>query len=92
MAYSTLFQTKYDLVLSSFSFFELPNAQSRKEVALNLWRKCDGYLIIVEEGSRKGSEIVNEIRDYILGQTDEDLKGFVFSPVSSKKEKDINFA
>ncbi|XP_073822007.1 ribosome assembly protein METTL17, mitochondrial [Musca autumnalis] len=73
-------ETKYDLVVSSYSLFELSNAQSRRDVILNLWKKCDGYLIIVEEGSRRGSELVNEARDFILSQEEHSLVGHVFAP------------
>ncbi|XP_061392275.1 methyltransferase-like protein 17, mitochondrial [Musca vetustissima] len=73
-------ETKYDLVVSSYSLFELANAQSRREVILNLWKKCDGYLVIVEEGSRRGSQLVNEARDIILSQEDHSLVGHVFAP------------
>ncbi|XP_013109862.2 methyltransferase-like protein 17, mitochondrial [Stomoxys calcitrans] len=73
-------ETKYDLVLSSYSLFELSSAHNRHGAILNLWKKCDGYLIIVEEGSRRGSELVNEARDLILSQEDHCLVGHVFAP------------
>ncbi|XP_055917563.1 methyltransferase-like protein 17, mitochondrial [Eupeodes corollae] len=72
--------TKYDLVVSAFSLFELPSAKDRKEVIMNLWKKCDGYMIVVEEGSRRGSEIVNEVRSNVLTSRDPDLVGHVFAP------------
>lgn len=58
--------TKYDLVVISHTLFELGDKQQREEILLNLWRKCDGYMIIVEEGTRRGSELVNEARRFLL--------------------------
>ncbi|XP_037958441.1 methyltransferase-like protein 17, mitochondrial [Teleopsis dalmanni] len=72
--------TKYDLVVSSYSLFELPNAQQRREVVKNLWEKCSGYLIIVEEGTRRGSELVNEARDLLLTLGDDNNKCHVLAP------------
>ncbi|XP_075151457.1 ribosome assembly protein METTL17, mitochondrial [Haematobia irritans] len=73
-------ETKYDLILVSYSLFELPSARNRQEVILNLWKKCDGYLVVVEEGSRRGSQLVNEARDLILSLEDHRLVGHVFAP------------
>ncbi|EDW03117.1 GH10666 [Drosophila grimshawi] len=63
--------TKYDLVIISHTLFELADKQQRLEILLNLWRKCDGYMVIVEEGTRRGSELVNEARQYLLRAEDE---------------------
>ncbi|XP_055858662.1 methyltransferase-like protein 17, mitochondrial [Episyrphus balteatus] len=73
-------ETKYDLVVSAFSLFEMPSAKDRKEIIMNLWKKCDGYMIIIEEGSRKGSEIINEVRSTVLSSKDHELAGHVFAP------------
>ncbi|XP_065356798.1 methyltransferase-like protein 17, mitochondrial [Calliphora vicina] len=73
-------ETKYDLVLCSHSLFELASSEDRLNVILNLWKKCDGYLIIVEEGTRRGSQLVNEARDLILSLEEHSLVGHVFAP------------
>ncbi|CAD6997656.1 methyltransferase-like protein 17, mitochondrial [Ceratitis capitata] len=73
-------ETAYDLVVLSYTLFELPSTESRKGVLLNLWKKCNGYFVIVDEGTRRGSELVNEARDFILNIQSEELKGSVFSP------------
>ncbi|XP_011191547.1 methyltransferase-like protein 17, mitochondrial [Zeugodacus cucurbitae] len=75
-------ETLYDLVVLSYTLFELPSADSRKDVLLNLWKKCSGYMVIVEEGTRRGSELINEARDFILSLESEELKGHVFAPCS----------
>ncbi|XP_017859013.1 PREDICTED: methyltransferase-like protein 17, mitochondrial [Drosophila arizonae] len=71
--------TKYDLVIISHTLFELPDKQHRQEALLNLWRKCDGYMVIVEEGTRKGSELVNEARRYLL-RAGEEHAGHTLAP------------
>jgi len=53
-------ETNYDLVIISHTLFELVDKEQREDVLRNLWRKCDGYMVIVEEGTRRGSELVNE--------------------------------
>ncbi|XP_014093651.2 ribosome assembly protein METTL17, mitochondrial [Bactrocera oleae] len=75
-------ETLYDLVVLSYTLFELPNIESRRDVLLNLWKKCSGYMVIIEEGTRRGSELVNEARDFILNLNSEELKGEVFAPCS----------
>ncbi|KAH8255596.1 hypothetical protein KR038_007012 [Drosophila bunnanda] len=64
-------ETKYDLVIISHTLFEMADQEQRQEVLLNLWRKCDGYMVIAEEGTRRGSELVNEARRFLLEQDDE---------------------
>lgn len=73
-------QTKYDFILSAFTLFELTSMQNRKEVLFNLWKKCDDYLVLVEEGSYAGFKLINEARDYLLSFGD----GEVFAPVSNQ--------
>lgn len=69
--------TKYEFLLSAFSLFELNSKQNRREVLQNLWKKCDGYLVLVEEGTYAGFRLINEARDYLLSLGD----GEVFAPV-----------
>ncbi|XP_066966107.1 ribosome assembly protein METTL17, mitochondrial [Macrobrachium rosenbergii] len=77
---------KYDLVLSSRSLFELPNMESRLRTLDVLWRKTDGYLVVIEAGTNAGYKAVLEARDYILqlgkGAEEESnsLQGHVFAP------------
>ncbi|CAK1550202.1 unnamed protein product [Leptosia nina] len=73
---------KYNIVLSAFSFFELPSMQTRLETVQKLWNKTEDFLIIVEEGTNAGFRIVNEAREFILSNTNEKNKGYVFSPCS----------
>ncbi|XP_011206717.2 methyltransferase-like protein 17, mitochondrial [Bactrocera dorsalis] len=75
-------ETLYDLVVLSYTLFELPNIESRRDVILNLWKKCSSYMVIIEEGTRRGSELINEARDLILNLNSVELKGEVFAPCS----------
>ncbi|KAK7075273.1 Methyltransferase-like protein 17, mitochondrial [Halocaridina rubra] len=82
---------KYDLVISSRSLFELPDMISRLRTIDVLWRKTNGYLVIVEAGTNAGYKLVLEARDYILAlsskseEDDINLHGHVFSPCSHDK-------
>ncbi|XP_055595136.1 methyltransferase-like protein 17, mitochondrial [Uranotaenia lowii] len=73
--------TKYDLVLSAFTLFELPSRRNRLEVLENLWNKCDKYLVIVEQGTYAGFSLINEARDFLLKQSKKtDESCHIFSP------------
>lgn len=41
-------------------------------------------MILVEEGTRRGSQLINEARDFILSLEQHSLVGYVFSPVNLK--------
>ncbi|KAH8410266.1 hypothetical protein KR009_010236 [Drosophila setifemur] len=64
-------ETKYDLVIVSHTLFEMESQEQRQDILLNLWLKCDGYMVIAEEGTRRGSELVNEARRFLLRQEQE---------------------
>ncbi|XP_012222134.1 ribosome assembly protein METTL17, mitochondrial [Linepithema humile] len=70
----------HDIVVSAHSLFELPNVNTRLETILDLWKKTENYLIIVEQGTNAGFKLVNEARDFILKY------------VNSKNRRDTQFA
>ncbi|XP_014670363.1 PREDICTED: methyltransferase-like protein 17, mitochondrial [Priapulus caudatus] len=57
---------KYDLVVSAFSLLELPSRKDRLEVIDLLWKKCNNYLVLAENGTDAGYKIILEARDHIL--------------------------
>ncbi|XP_050359605.1 methyltransferase-like protein 17, mitochondrial [Nymphalis io] len=69
---------KYDIVLSAFSLFELPNMKSRLETIQKLWNKTENFLIIVEHGTNAGFRVVNEAREFVLNSAKK--KGYAFAP------------
>ncbi|CAG4959154.1 unnamed protein product [Colias eurytheme] len=71
---------KYNIVLSAFSFFELPSMKSRLETIQKLWNKTEDFLILIEQGTNAGFRVVNEAREFVLSITDEQNKGHVFAP------------
>ncbi|KAK4884246.1 hypothetical protein RN001_000517 [Aquatica leii] len=70
----------YDLVVCSYSLLELPSRRARLQTILNLWNKTSQYLVVVEQGSNAGFQIVNEVREFILNIKDGINQGYVFSP------------
>ncbi|XP_055532235.1 methyltransferase-like protein 17, mitochondrial [Wyeomyia smithii] len=73
--------TKYDLVLSAFSLFELPTKKTRLDVVENLWNKCDGFLVLVEHGSSAGFSLIDEARQFLTNKNDSsDCEYHIFSP------------
>ncbi|KAF5275177.1 hypothetical protein FQR65_LT04209 [Abscondita terminalis] len=76
----------YDLVVCSYSLLELPSRRARLQTILNLWNKTSEYLVVVEQGSNAGFQIINEVRDFILNINDSNNQGYVFSPVCCPHE------
>lgn len=71
----------YDIVLSAYSLFELPDMKSRLETIQTLWNKTKDYLVVVEQGTNAGFQAVNEARDFVLNISKEsENAGYVFSP------------
>lgn len=74
-----LFQVKYDIVLCAYSLFELESQKKRLETIINLWNKCNGYLVLIEHGTNAGFKLITEARDFLIGGIKEN--GHVFAPV-----------
>ena len=57
----------YDMVTCSHSLLHVPSVTERINIVDNLWRKTanGGYLIIVENGSNAGFQVVQEARNYL---------------------------
>ncbi|XP_054850953.1 methyltransferase-like protein 17, mitochondrial [Eublepharis macularius] len=63
-------KVKFDLVVSAFSLNELPSYSQREETVQTLWRKTDSFLVLVENGTKEGHQMLMEARDVILKGTD----------------------
>ncbi|XP_068604573.1 ribosome assembly protein METTL17, mitochondrial isoform X1 [Brachionichthys hirsutus] len=57
---------KFDLVAAAFTLSELPSTKEREEAVLTLWRKTGSYLVLVENGTKEGHQILMEARDTLL--------------------------
>jgi len=74
---------KFDLVVSAYTLFELPDIKTRFETLLNLWNKTKKYIVLVEMGTRAGFNLINEARDLLLEISSQNrTKSHVFSPVN----------
>ncbi|XP_044255953.1 methyltransferase-like protein 17, mitochondrial [Tribolium madens] len=73
--------TSYDLVVCAYTLLELPSRQARFDTILNLWNKTQKYLVIVEQGTNSGFQVVNEVRDFILHTG----VGHIYSPCPHDK-------
>lgn len=56
---------QYDLVVSAYSLIELNSLRSRAEIISNLWAKTNKYLVLVEQGTNAGFQLINEARDLV---------------------------
>lgn len=77
-----MFQFKFHLVLSAFTLMELPDLKTRLQTLLTLWKKCDGYMVLVENGTNAGFNLIHEAREFLLQQTKESKDpAYLFAPV-----------
>ncbi|XP_072884912.1 ribosome assembly protein METTL17, mitochondrial [Hemitrygon akajei] len=74
-------KVKFDLVVSAYSLSELPTCADRCRVLETLWRKTQGFLVLIENGTRDGHQILMEARNLVL-TADEEPLGHVFAPCS----------
>lgn len=75
-------------MLSAFSLLELPDARTRLQTLRTLWAKCDRFLVIVEQGTRAGFNVVTEARDYLLYSSGADTCR-VFAPVRTRCSRSV---
>lgn len=59
-------KVQFDLVLAAFSLSELATLNERLNVIYTLWRKTNSYLVLVENGTKEGHQILMEARNAIL--------------------------
>ncbi|XP_072126196.1 ribosome assembly protein METTL17, mitochondrial isoform X1 [Mobula birostris] len=74
-------KVKFDLVVSAYSLSELPTCADRCRVLETLWRKTQGFLVLIENGTRDGHQILMEARNLVL-TADVEPFGHVFAPCS----------
>ncbi|CAG8772787.1 7691_t:CDS:2 [Cetraspora pellucida] len=60
------YSTRYDLVISAFTFNELPNDNIRQSILESLWNKTEDTLVLIEKGTPAGFKIIAEARKKIL--------------------------
>lgn len=70
------------MVLSAFTLNEMPNMKTRLDTLLTLWKKCDGYMVIIENGSSAGFKLIEEARDFLIQQARRENDAYLFAPVS----------
>ncbi|CDQ67346.1 unnamed protein product [Oncorhynchus mykiss] len=59
-------KVQFDLVVGAFSLSELASQKEREDAILTLWRKTSSYLVLVENGTKEGHQILMDARDILL--------------------------
>ncbi|CAJ1072842.1 methyltransferase-like protein 17%2C mitochondrial [Xyrichtys novacula] len=59
-------KVQFDLVTAAFTLSELQNSKDREETVMTLWRKTSSYLVLVENGTKEGHQMLMEARDALL--------------------------
>ncbi|KAM4727597.1 ribosome assembly protein METTL17, mitochondrial isoform 2-T2 [Anableps anableps] len=79
-------KVQFDLVVAAFTLSELPNVNDREEAVTTLWRKTNSYLLLVENGTKEGHQMLMEARDSLLKKQEKVLHdprpASVFAPCS----------
>lgn len=60
---------------------ELPNLKTRLDTLQTLWKKCDGYIVLIENGTNAGFKLIEEARAFILQQNTKENSAYLFAPV-----------
>lgn len=83
-------KVQYDLVVSAYSLNELSNFAERQKVIQTLWRKTGGFLVLVENGTREGHQLLMEARETVLKGGDKEVwdhrPASVFAPCPHQLE------
>ncbi|XP_072005508.1 ribosome assembly protein METTL17, mitochondrial isoform X2 [Engystomops pustulosus] len=83
-------KVQFDLVVSAYSLNELPNFAEREKIIQTLWRKTGGFLVLVENGTREGYQLLMEARDIVLKASDKEVwdhrPAYVFAPCPHQLE------
>ncbi|XP_073527304.1 ribosome assembly protein METTL17, mitochondrial [Phyllobates terribilis] len=83
-------KVQFDLVVSAYSLNELPNFSERERVIQTLWRKTGSFLVLVENGTREGHQLLMEARDIVLKASDKEVwdhrPACVFAPCPHQLE------
>ncbi|XP_035655456.1 methyltransferase-like protein 17, mitochondrial isoform X2 [Oncorhynchus keta] len=59
-------KVQFDLVVGAFSLSELASQKEREDAILTLWRKTSSYLVLLENGTKEGHQILMDARDILL--------------------------
>ncbi|KAM3940274.1 ribosome assembly protein METTL17, mitochondrial [Leptodactylus fuscus] len=83
-------KVQFDLVVSAYSLNELPSFAERERIIQTLWRKTGGFLVLVENGTREGHQLLMEARDIVLKAGDKEVwdhrPPYVFAPCPHQME------
>ncbi|XP_017543343.1 methyltransferase-like protein 17, mitochondrial [Pygocentrus nattereri] len=78
-----------DLVVAAFSLSELASQKEREDTVLTLWRKTNSYLVLVENGTKEGHQILMEARDVLLKKEEKVIhdsrRPVVFAPCTHER-------
>ncbi|XP_036452142.1 methyltransferase-like protein 17, mitochondrial [Colossoma macropomum] len=78
-----------DLVVAAFSLSELASQKEREDTVLTLWRKTNAYLVLVENGTKEGHQVLMEARDVLLKKEEKVIhdsrRPVVFAPCTHER-------
>ncbi|XP_005102066.1 methyltransferase-like protein 17, mitochondrial [Aplysia californica] len=82
-------ENKFSLVVSPFMLIEQPSAEERMNLVLSLWEMTESYLVLIENGTTAGFNLINEAKEFLLNVSQVDgtsrFQGHVFAPCPHDK-------
>lgn len=58
---------------------ELPSMSERLKTLLTLWNKCDGYIVLIENGTNAGFRLIEEAKEFLQQQCQD--SAYLYAPV-----------
>jgi len=83
----------YQLATCTFTLLDLPSAKRRLKTVDSLWLNLQpyGFLILVEDGTKHGYDVVQEAREYINEACRRAEKKFNVGPRNKEKKAALNY-
>lgn len=83
-------KVRYDMVVSAFSFLDLPNTEMRAQTIENLWNKTNDILVLVERGNKGGFSTIHDARHFILDSSGFDVTKKINFTTQSQPQTQLN--
>uniref|UniRef100_UPI00358F2635 ribosome assembly protein METTL17, mitochondrial-like isoform X1 n=2 Tax=Myxine glutinosa TaxID=7769 RepID=UPI00358F2635 len=79
-----------DVVVATYTLSELPGMKERVEAVCSLWKKTKCFLVLIENGTRSGHDVILEARDTLIKESrngiTENCDGYVFAPCPHEQQ------
>nr|CDS32934.1 huntingtin interacting protein [Hymenolepis microstoma] len=71
-----------DLVMSGYALLEMAGEHDRRRIIESLWSRTNGFLVLIEEGTKAGHTALLEARDWLIRNGGDEMHIFAPCPHS----------